>query len=139
MESRGYLSNKNGRNGSVEHISQLCRHIIKKDIIDTDPQLKSKIEDSIRTNLQSSISILNKAPSAQDDNTVNEFSAAENIKKYLVSKIVWYQPDLFWGGNRPLNVIYFCYHEHLYFRSGTAGKKIQLNFQSSICVCRKVV
>ena len=87
MESRGYLSNKNGRNGSVEHISQLCRHIIKKDIIDTDPQLKLRIEDSIRTNLQSSISILNKAPSAQDDNTVNEFSAAENIKKYLVSKL----------------------------------------------------
>ena len=98
MESRGYLSNKNGRNGSVEHISQLCRHIIKKDIIDTDPQLKSKIEDSIRTNLQSSISILNKAPSAQDDNTVNEFSAAENIKKYLVSKIVWYQPGSYFVG-----------------------------------------
>ena len=87
MDSRGYLSNKNGRNGSAEHILQLCRHIIKKDIVDTDPQLKLKIDDSIRTNYESSVQILNKAPSAQDDNTINEFSVGENIKKYLVSLI----------------------------------------------------
>ena len=85
MDSRGYLNNKNGRNGPPEHILQLCRHIIKKDLVDSNPQLTLKIDETIKTNFDTSVRILNNAPSAQDDNTINEFSAAENIKKYLVS------------------------------------------------------
>ena len=85
MDSRGYLSNKNGGNGAPEQILQLCKHIIKKDIVVTDPQLSSKIDASVKDSCRTSISYLNKAQSAQDDNTINEFSVAEKIKKYLVS------------------------------------------------------
>ena len=87
MDSRGHLSNRNGRYGPPENILQLCKQIIKKDIVDSNPQLALKIDETIKTNFDTSVRILNNAPSAQDDNTINEFTVAENIKKYLVSKI----------------------------------------------------
>ena len=87
MDSRGHLSNRNGRHGPPENILQLCKHIIKKDIVDSNPHLALKIDETIKTNFDTSVRILNNAPSAQDDNTINEFTVAENIKKYLVSKI----------------------------------------------------
>ena len=87
MDSRGHLISRNGRLGPPENLLQLCKQIIKKDIVDSNPHLALKIDESIKTNFDTSVRILNNAPSAQDDNTINEFTVAENIKKYLVSEI----------------------------------------------------
>ena len=84
MDSRSYRSNKSSGNGPPDHLRQLCHHIIKKDIVVSDPQLSSKIDDSIESLFQTSGLLLNKSQSAQDDNTINEFSIAEKIKKHLV-------------------------------------------------------
>ena len=84
MDSRGYRIKDSG-NGPANHLHKLCHHIIKKDIVATDPQLNEKIENTIEASLKHSISYLNNAQPAQDDNTINEFSVAEKIKKYLVS------------------------------------------------------
>ena len=87
MDSRSYRSNKNSGNGPSDHLRQLCHHIIKKDIVVTDPQISSKIDESIEATFQTSGLLLNKSQSAQDDNTINEFAIAEKIKKYLVSHL----------------------------------------------------
>ena len=89
MDSRGYLNNKTGGNGPSEQLLQLCRHILKKDIVANDPQLSLKIEERVKSNYNASILLLNKSQSAFEDTTIHEFTVAEKIKKYLVSRFIY--------------------------------------------------
>ena len=72
---------------SSEQLLRLCRHILQQDNNTTadDRQVSgSLIDERVKSSFRNSVRLLSKSQSAQEDVTINEFSVAEKIKKYLV-------------------------------------------------------
>ena len=86
MGSRGHSGTSSGGNAAPEQLYTLCRHILLQDVEATDgSQLSLALKERVKDNFHTSKSLLTKSQSAQEDTTLNEFSLAEKIKKYLVS------------------------------------------------------
>ena len=87
MDLRGHSATRSSGNRAYDQLHELCRHIISHDIVVDDPKLSSVIDKHVKDSLKSSVMLLNKSQSSHEDVTINEFSVAEKIKKYLVSLI----------------------------------------------------
>ena len=70
--------------GASEQLLTLCRHILSQESTPNDAQSSKQMEDRVKDIFRTSVKLLSKSQSSQEDATINEFSVAEKIKKYLV-------------------------------------------------------
>ena len=81
MDSRQTMARAGG---ASEQLLTLCRHILSQANIPNDAQSSKQMEDRVKDIFRTSVKLLSKSQSSQEDATINEFSVAEKIKKYLV-------------------------------------------------------